>query len=132
EKNQVVVIGAGPGGLAAARSARAAGAEVILLDGSDSLGGQFWRHLPENRSARRERMLHHGWDRFQALVTELRSDPGCEIITGAHVWAIDAGERPVVHAIIGEPDGHGRRRTSFQPSAIVLATGAHDRTLPFP
>ncbi|HEU4806857.1 MAG TPA: FAD-dependent oxidoreductase, partial [Homoserinimonas sp.] len=99
--NQILVIGAGPAGLAAARSARAAGAEVILLDATDSLGGQFWRHLPPARPARRERVLHHGWARFQALAAELTSDPGCEIITDAHVWAIDAGERPVVHAVIG-------------------------------
>ncbi|MEX1079756.1 MAG: FAD-dependent oxidoreductase [Homoserinimonas sp.] len=130
--NQVLVIGAGPAGLAAARSARAAGAEVILLDASDSLGGQFWRHLPDNRPARKERLLHHGWSRFQALAAELTSDPGCEIIHGAHVWAIDASEHPIVHAVIGEPDGRNRRRMSFQPTAIVLATGAHDRTLPFP
>lgn len=129
---QVLVIGAGPGGLAAARSARAAGAAVTLLDASDALGGQFWRHLPENRPARRERILHHGWDRFQALATELTEDEGCEIVYGAHVWAIDEGERPVVHAVIGETDGRGRTRTSFHPDAIVLATGAHDRTLPFP
>ncbi|MHA6669301.1 FAD-dependent oxidoreductase [Homoserinimonas sp. A447] len=129
---RVLVIGAGPGGLAAARSARAAGADVVLLDSSDSLGGQFWRHLPPNRPARKEAQLHHGWSRFQALATELIADPGCEIVLGAHVWAIDAGERPTVHAVLGEPDGHGRERVSFQPDAIVLATGAHDRTLPFP
>jgi NADPH-dependent 2,4-dienoyl-CoA reductase/sulfur reductase-like enzyme len=130
--NQVLVIGAGPGGLAAARSARAAGATVTLLDSSDSLGGQYWRHLPESRPSRKERILHHGWDKFQALASELTADPGCEVILGAHVWAIDAGEHPVVHAVIGEPDGRDRQRMSFQPTAIVLATGAHDRTLPFP
>ncbi len=129
---QVLVIGAGPGGLAAARSARRAGADVILLDSSDSLGGQYWRHLPESRPARRERILHHGWARFQMLTEELQADPGCEIVLGAHVWAIEAGEQPSVHAVIGEPDGSGRQRVSFQPHAIVLATGAHDRTLPFP
>lgn len=130
--SQVLVIGAGPGGLAAARSARQAGAEVVLLDSSDSLGGQFWRHLPPSRPAGKEALLHHGWARFQALSQELVADPGCEIILGAHVWAIDGGEQPVVHAVIGHPDGHARERVSFQPSAIVLATGAHDRTLPFP
>lgn len=129
---QVLVIGAGPGGLAAARSALAAGAEVVLLDSSDGLGGQFWRHLPPARPARKEALLHHGWARYQSLSTELTADPGCEIILGAHVWAIDAGERPVVHALLGEPDGHARKRVAYQPDAIVLATGAHDRTLPFP
>lgn len=129
---QVVIIGAGPGGLAAARSARAAGADVVLLDSSDYLGGQFWRHLPEVRPSRKERILHHGWHRFQALASDLTADPGCEIILGAHVWAIDAGERPVVQVVIGATDGRDRQRMSFRPSAIVLATGAHDRTLPFP
>src|SRR5690554_4064252 len=129
---KVLVIGGGPGGLAAARSARAAGADVVLLDSSDSLGGQFWRHLPANRPARKEALLHHGWARYQSLANELTADPGCTIKLGAHVWAIDAGDRPVVHAVIGEPDGSDRERVSFQPDAIVLATGAHDRTLPFP
>src|SRR5690554_5047096 len=129
---KVLVIGGGPGGLAAARSARAAGADVVLLDSSDSLGGQFWRHLPANRPARKEALLHHGWARYQSLANELTADPGCEIVLGAHVWAIDAGDRPTVQVLLGEPDGHGRKRVSFQPDAIVLATGAHDRTLPFP
>src|ERR1035437_2660941 len=64
---QVLVIGAGPAGLAAARAARVRGASVTLLDSSDQLGGQFWRHLPEARPAARERILHHGWDTFQSL-----------------------------------------------------------------
>lgn len=129
---RVLVIGGGPGGLAAARSARLAGADVTLIEASDSLGGQFWRHLPDSRPAANERTLHHGWRRFQSLVAELMADDGCEIVTEAHVWAIDAGARPVVHAVIGEADGRGRTSTNFQADAIVLATGAFDRTLPFP
>lgn len=126
------MIGAGPAGLAAARSAREAGADVVLLDSSDSLGGQFWRHLPPSRPARREARLHHGWAKFQALSSELTHDPGCRIIRDAHVWAVEAGEQPRVHVLLGEPDGSGRERVSFQPDALVIATGAHDRTLPFP
>ncbi|MBX3092903.1 MAG: FAD-dependent oxidoreductase, partial [Cryobacterium sp.] len=37
-----------------------------------------------------------------------------------------------VHAIVGEPDGTRRDHEVFAPDALVLATGAHDRTLPFP
>jgi NADPH-dependent 2,4-dienoyl-CoA reductase/sulfur reductase-like enzyme len=130
--NQVLIIGAGPAGLAAAQSARRAGAEVILLDSSDSLGGQYWRHLPESRPARKESALHHGWARFQSLASDLVSDSECEIISSAHVWAIETGERPVVHVVIGESDGQSRKRMSFHPTALVIATGAYDRTLPFP
>lgn len=131
---QVLVIGAGPAGLAAARAARALGASVTLLDSSDQLGGQFWRHLPAARPAAREHLLHHGWETFQSLSATLESDDGCRIIRSANVFALEtAAPGPgSVHVIVGAADGFGRERLSFLPDAVVLATGAHDRTLPFP
>jgi NADPH-dependent 2,4-dienoyl-CoA reductase/sulfur reductase-like enzyme len=130
----VLVIGAGPAGLAAARAARAHGASVTLLDASDELGGQFWRHLPEARPAVNERVLHHGWDTFRDLAETLEFDDGCEILRQAQVFAIETrGSGPgEVHLVVGEADGTGRNRLVLRPDAIVLATGAHDRTLPFP
>ncbi len=41
-------------------------------------------------------------------------------------------ERLVVEAITGPADGTDRSRSSLQPDALVVVTGAHDRTLPFP
>lgn len=41
---RVVVLGAGPAGLAASQAALAAGAEVTLIDEGSVVGGQFWRH----------------------------------------------------------------------------------------
>lgn len=130
----VLVIGAGPAGLAAARAARAGGASVTLLDSSDQLGGQFWRHLPDTRPSAAERLLHHGWDTFRGLRDALSSDSGCRIIASAQVWAIEtsAGGPGTVHVVVGESDGVGRERLAFTPGAMVLATGAHDRVLPFP
>ncbi|MGJ1428691.1 NAD(P)/FAD-dependent oxidoreductase [Clavibacter sepedonicus] len=152
-RRHVVVIGAGPAGLAAAVAARGRGARVTLLDASDELGGQYWRHLPESRPAARERILHHGWDAFTALRGRLAADDGCEIVTGAQVWAIErptpdaadaaAADAPaaaaaapspaaVVHVLVGQVDGSRREPLTLRPDALVLATGAHDRTLPFP
>jgi NADPH-dependent 2,4-dienoyl-CoA reductase/sulfur reductase-like enzyme len=130
----VLVIGAGPAGLAAARAARAAGASVTVLDSADQLGGQYWRHLPETRPAANERILHHGWDTFREISRALIDDDGCRILTSAQVWAIELRENAAgtVHVVIGEPDGVGRDRLVLHPDSIVLATGAHDRTLPFP
>ncbi len=129
---EVLVIGAGPAGLAAARSARDAGASVVLLDSSDALGGQFWRHLPSSRPSDKEKLLHHGWDKFRALSDSLVGDPQVSVLRGAQVWAIEVLDGVAVHAIIGDPDGTQRERSVFRPDALVLATGAHDRTLPFP
>jgi NADPH-dependent 2,4-dienoyl-CoA reductase/sulfur reductase-like enzyme len=127
----VVVIGAGPAGLRAALSARRSGAEVVLLDASDELGGQYWRHLPGQRTSARESTLHHGWSRFVELRRALTDDAGCEIVTDAEVWAIDNVDRLRVHTLVGAQRGGGRRPRTFEPHALVLATGAHDRTLPF-
>ena len=128
----VLVIGAGPAGLAAARSALDAGASATLLDSSDELGGQFWHHLPSTRPAAREQSIHHGWSRYQLLRDRVEGDRSCRIIRGAQVFAMTTRDRPTVHVVIGESDGVGRERMSLIADAIVIATGAHDRTLPFP
>src|ERR1700709_2140864 len=111
----VLIIGAGPAGLAAARAALDSGAGVTLLDSSDELGGQYWRHLPASRPSEREARLHHGWDEFTRLRVGLESDVGCEIVTSAHVWAIEsAASGPgVVHVLLGEPDGIDREQRAF-------------------
>lgn len=134
EQPAVLVVGAGPAGLAAARAARRAGAGVVLLDAAAAVGGQFWRHLPEERPARNESLLHHGWERFTALRAALEQDAGCEILTGAQVWMVERGEGgpPRVQVLQGPTDGMDRRRRAFEPRALVLATGAAERTLPFP
>lgn len=128
----VLIIGAGPAGLAAAQAALDAGASVELVDMSRELGGQFWRHLPPNRPAAQEARIHHAWSRFLALRERVFGDPNCKFIDSAHVFAVTATEKLVVHAIIGESDGVGRERVELTADAMVIATGAHDRTLPFP
>ncbi len=146
---QVLIVGAGPAGLAAATAARAAGAGVTLLDAADQLGGQYWRHLPAQRAATPEMaaedssadespagagLLQHGRRRFQRLRAALEADQQCLIRTSSQVWAIErTGDgRPAVHMLEGPPDGRDRRRSVLTPDALILATGAHDRTLPFP
>src|SRR5699024_7638256 len=130
----IVVIGAGPAGLAAARSALRAGADVTLLDSSDQLGGQFWRHLPETSRAAKQHVLHHKWSTFEALASEITQHPRCTIVTSAQVWLLEQRDQgtPRVHAHVGPVDSGGRESLTLEPDALILATGAHDRTLPFP
>lgn len=107
---------------------------MTVLDSSDQPGGQFWRHLPATRPSDNERMIHHKWSYFLELTEQLENDARCTIVTSAHVWAIEcaADETTTVHALVGVPDGSERERVEFHPTALILATGAHDRTLPFP
>ncbi|WP_367127627.1 FAD-dependent oxidoreductase [Saccharothrix sp. HUAS TT1] len=131
----VLVVGGGPAGMTAALAARRHGAErVVLLEADDDVGGQYWRHPPAGRADPDEGEWHHHWQRFVSLRAALLRDPGCEVVTNAHVWSVDRrdGMPPLVHALVGEPDGQDRAQRTFDPAALVLATGAHERTLPFP
>ncbi|WP_233624334.1 NAD(P)/FAD-dependent oxidoreductase [Actinoplanes sp. ATCC 53533] len=134
EQVPVLVVGGGPAGMAAARAARRGGARVVLVEAGDDLGGQYWRHLPAERAPAREDLSHHGWARFRRMRDDLLRDAGCEVVLGGHVWSVDRrdGAPPLVHVLVGAPDGAGRQPRAFEPAALVLATGAHERTLPFP
>ena len=127
--SDVLIIGAGPAGMAAALAARARDRRVVVLDASDAVGGQYWRHLPPERPSRREDLLHHGWTKFQTMRAQLEDDRHCEVVTSAHVWSIERGR---IHVMVGAPDGADREPRVFEPAALVLATGAFDRTLPVP
>lgn len=132
----VLIVGAGPAGLAAAVAALDGGADVTLLDASDATGGQYWRHLPPERAGQDESRLHHGWAAYRALHARVVDDPACTVVLSAQVWSVEpdaaAGCGRVFHAAVGAVDASGARMRSFAPDAVVIATGAHDRTLPFP
>ncbi len=125
----VLVVGAGPAGLAAALAARQYGAPVVLLDSNDEVGGQYWHHLPAARPARRQSLLHGDWPLFCSMRERLEGDSQCDIVTSAHVWAIQGNK---VYVVVGEPDGASREVRVYSSDAVVLATGAYDRTLPVP
>jgi len=51
----IIVIGAGPAGLAAAEAAARSGEEVTILDSSPRMGGQYWRHQRDVSGYKSER-----------------------------------------------------------------------------
>jgi NADPH-dependent 2,4-dienoyl-CoA reductase/sulfur reductase-like enzyme len=109
----VVVIGAGPAGIAAAAVAAESGLRVVVLDEGRHPGGQVWRHT--DRGALPGAAAR--WiDRLE------RS--GARVLEGAAVFDIAPGFR-----IFAE-----RRSGALQIRAgrIILATGARERFLAFP
>jgi NADPH-dependent 2,4-dienoyl-CoA reductase/sulfur reductase-like enzyme len=104
----VAVVGAGPAGLAAAAGAARAGRRVALLDAGPRPGGQYWRH--------RKGVPPRGV-RFRRLA---RSIGDVDYRSGESVWFVEPGF--VLHTETGTV--HSER--------LVLATGAHDRVVPFP
>lgn len=109
----VLVIGGGPAGLAAAVSATESGARVAIVDDNPGLGGQIWRG--EQRKASTPEAAE--WlRRVQAAQVEF--------ISGARVY-----DQPESGVLLAETfDGVlelGYRK-------LILATGARERFLPFP
>ncbi|MEV0084681.1 NAD(P)/FAD-dependent oxidoreductase [Saccharopolyspora sp. NPDC050642] len=126
----VVVVGGGPAGMNAAVQAARAGAEVVLVDSAERLGGQFHRQLPEQFAARRPERIQHGWRSFRALQDELLANPRIRYLPRSTVWSLEPDRRINIQS--GPADAPGRRLTALRADALVLATGAHDRVLPFP
>lgn len=135
---QVVVVGAGPGGLAAADGALAAGARVTLLEASGHTGGQYHRTPPPSLRGPRPDPHQHGWAAYERRRRRVLGHPRCAWSPDTTVWALEhtAPGRPegppLVHVLRGPVDRAGRTRHVLSPDALVLAPGAHDRMLPFP
>lgn len=135
----LLVVGAGPAGLAAAATATLGGLRVGLVDGGTGLGGQFWRQPPPGSAAGRGADLHHGLGTFDALVRVLDGAAGT-VLLGCQVWTAtrsaggsDQGPGALTLHLLDRTAGPGRERAlTVSAPRVVLATGAHDRALPFP
>ncbi len=117
----VVVVGAGPAGIAAALAARRAGASVTLVDEYAAPGGQIWRRPFAEARAAVPRSLPRSARR---LCRELaRAD--VRVLAGTAVWGV---EEPRTLLLSGGEDAPAR----LPARAVVLATGAYDRPVAFP
>ncbi len=122
ETTDIVVVGAGPAGLAAARAASEAGANVVVLDEYARPGGQYFRQgsqgniLPASIVGTSQR-------KGAAEIAALDRDK-VVVLNGALVWGVFSPDSVTyTHA--------GVTRT-LSARAIVLATGAYERTIAFP
>lgn len=113
ERYDVLVIGAGPAGLAAAVAAARQGARVALIDAQTHPGGQVWRRdvshvapLPARR-----------------LLADVQTHPGIAWMAQSQVVAAE-------HDAVLVEDPRQARWLAFD--ALILATGARELLLPFP
>lgn len=109
----VLVIGAGPAGLAAACCAAEAGRRVGIVDDNPAAGGQIWRGeqtSPSTATAAK-------W--FQSI-----RDANIEFLSGARVV-----NQTSSLVLLAESDD---KLFELACEKIILATGARERFLPFP
>ncbi|MEX1077876.1 MAG: FAD-dependent oxidoreductase [Homoserinimonas sp.] len=118
----VVVIGAGPSGLAAASVAAEGGLDVVLLDERGKLGGQYYKQ-PAPDFDLDEHRLDGQYRRGRALIERARTS-GVRILDRAKVWGAFAPD----HIVAASPV----ERWTIRAKRVVLATGAYERGVPMP
>ena len=114
-KFDVLIIGAGPAGIAAACAASESGARVGIVDDNPAAGGQIWRGGAEHSPSKEASEWHARLARANV-----------SFIYGAKVvaWGISADE-----VLVAET---WERTLKLKFAKLVIATGARERFLPFP
>jgi NADPH-dependent 2,4-dienoyl-CoA reductase/sulfur reductase-like enzyme len=109
----IVVVGAGPAGLAAACAAAESGSRVALVDDTPWVGGQIWRGQQTNPSVPQARK----WlERFRQSGAILLDRTSVVASAGPGLLLAEREERP----------------SQIQWQRLILATGARELFLPFP
>lgn len=117
----LIIVGAGPAGMAAAATAASGGLQVLLLEEQPRAGGQIFRNVGLNGDHRP--YLGKDYAAGKPLVQAL-DGPNITAEFGATVWRVEAQPR-----VVWSRDGVSR--VSRAPH-ILLAGGAQERPVPFP
>ncbi|PCE22774.1 FAD/NAD(P)-binding oxidoreductase [Paraburkholderia acidicola] len=115
EHYDIVIVGAGPAGLSAARAAARSGARIAVLDDNPHAGGQVWRQGPAHppRDALRERLAA-----LADYASQITLWPSTRIVA-----PLDA------RGLLVESAERGGATITYD--RLILATGARERLLPF-
>ena len=120
-ERDLLVVGAGPGGLCAAIEAARGGVDVIVVDDNSRPGGQIFRQPPETFEGPGSSAPGKELERGRELLAEARY-LGIEIRLETTAWGYF--DRRTVELVTGDLCERIRARR------VVLAPGAYDRPVP--
>lgn len=126
ETRDVIVIGAGPAGTAAALATAAAGLTVTLIEESDQAGGQVYRALPRAFAVQDAKGLGPEFAAGEALRASLQgSTVVCRF--GRRVWLVHRnGDDAFIVDAVGDATAE-----RYAARSLVLCTGTTERSIPF-
>jgi len=122
----LVIIGAGPAGMAAALRASRHQLNTLLIDEQPEVGGQIYRNI-RSTDPQREKILGSDYSHGGKLAAEVADAVAAGRLNywpGTSVWQVDTEK--TLHAL---RDG---RAVTIQTDAIIVASGAMERPFPVP
>jgi thioredoxin reductase/bacterioferritin-associated ferredoxin len=122
KKFEIIIIGAGPGGLSAALIARKYGATVLLLDEQGEPGGQIYRRV-SNSPIEQHPIVDQAYLDGKTLIRDF-NQCGATYRSGATVWQIDRD----LKVCFSQNDNS----TQVIGKKIIIATGAIERPMAIP
>lgn len=116
DRFKVLIVGAGPAGIAAAVRAAETGARVGLLDENPAPGGQIWRTGAKQPAASRK---------WLAMLDS-------SSVTRLQGWHVFAQPEPGILLAESNSPSSASDCADLHYDKLILATGARERFLPFP
>ncbi|HSB72332.1 MAG TPA: NAD(P)/FAD-dependent oxidoreductase [Candidatus Methylomirabilis sp.] len=120
---EIAIVGAGPGGLGAALEAADAGAEVVLIDEYPTLGGQFYKQVPDAFQVKRLDGESEQYVEGAELVQRVKA-ARIEVLPSSLVWSIF---RDGTLGLYREG-----RTEELRGKKLILAPGAQEAPVAFP
>lgn len=113
EHCDVLIVGTGPAGMAAALAAAPSGAAIVMVDDNPAPGGQIWRDgpgvaLPQGARRHREALARH---------------PNIRILSGTRLVAVPRSFQVLLEDAV--------RGWCLQYAKCIVCTGARELLLPF-
>ena len=119
----LLVVGAGPAGMAAAITACQHGLDVLVVDEQPAPGGQIWRNVEKVCRTPRAAWLGTSYTEGAEAVARFRAS-GAAYEPQTQVWQVEPGPRAYMT--------RAGVASMVEASCLLLATGAQERPVPFP
>ena len=121
----LLVVGAGPAGMAAATVAASAGLNVIIIDERSKPGGQYFKQ-PGKGFAITPAALDAQFSEGAALIAEVAAS-SAQLMAGRSAWSARRDGQHIVVETSG-PEGPAR----ITAARLIIATGATEKPWPMP
>lgn len=127
DKREVVVIGGGPSGMAAAIEASKRGARVLVIDANEKAGGQLFKQIHKFFGSNAHRAGVRGIDIGNELLAQAEKN-------GVEIWlnsvVIGLFDEKTIAVEIGTDDAD-KNVITLQADKIVIASGASENVVRF-